>query len=128
MIDYRWTTMVIALVLGACLLWLVRRHHLHGPYAVWWIVVAIGVAVLGVFPALVDALARLLGVGYSPILVVVLGMGAVLVKMLTMDMERTRQERQLRQLTQRLALLEAAVDAAAQGGDEDDSEMMADKR
>jgi hypothetical protein len=128
MIDYRWTTTVIALVLGACLLWLVRRHHLHGPYAVWWVAVAIGVALLGLFPSVVDALARLLGVGYSPILVVVLGMGAILIKMLTMDMERTRQERQLRQLTQRLALLEAAVEAVARDDDEDESETMADGR
>lgn len=109
MIDYRWTSTLIAIVLGASLLWLVRRYHLHGPYAVWWIAVAIGIALLGSFPALVDGLARLLGITYSPILVVVLGMGAILIKMLTMDLERTRQERHLRRLTQRLAFLEAAM-------------------
>jgi len=109
MVDYRWTTTIIAILLGACLLWLVRRHHLHGPYAIWWIAIAIGVALLGSFPTLADGLARLLGITYSPILVVVLGMGAILVKMLTMDLDRTRQERHLRRLTQRLALLEAAM-------------------
>lgn len=120
MIDYRWTSTIIAFLLGACLLWLVRRHHLHGPYAVWWIAVAIGVALLGSFPSLVDGLARVLGVGYSPILIVVLGMGAILIKMLTMDLERTRQERHLRRLTQRLALLEAALHKDRPGNNETD--------
>lgn len=118
MIDYRWTTTIIAMLLGACLLWLVRRYRLHGPYAVWWIAVAIGIALFGSFPSLVDGLASFLGVGYSPILVVVLGMGAILVKILTMDLERTRQERQLRRLTQRLALLEAALHKDRPGNDE----------
>lgn len=108
MIDYRLTTAVIAMLLGTCLLWLVRRHHLHGPYAVWWIAVALAIGILGVFPALGDAVAQLLGVTYSPILVVVLGLGAILLKMLLMDIDRTRHERSLRRLTQRLAILEAA--------------------
>ncbi len=107
MIDYRLTTAVIAMLLGTCLLWLVRRHHLHGPYAVWWIAVALAIGILGVFPALGDAVAQLLGVTYSPILVVVLGLGAILLKMLLMDIDRTRHERSLRRLTQRLAILEA---------------------
>jgi hypothetical protein len=53
-----------------------------------------------------DLLGRLLGIHYPPILAVLLGLCAVLIKLLFMDIHRSRQERQIRILTQRLGLLE----------------------
>ncbi len=49
----------------------------------------------------------MLGVSYPPILAIVLGFGMLLIKILTMDVERSRQERRIRRLAQRLAMLEA---------------------
>lgn len=105
--TYQLTSTVIGIALAAAILWLVRRDHLHGPYALWWIGAAATVTVLGFFPHLFDLLASHLGVGYPPILALVLGFAMLLVKMLTMDLERSRQERQIRRLAQRLAMLEA---------------------
>jgi len=34
------TSGVIAVLLAGSILYLVRRDHLHGSYAVWWLVVA----------------------------------------------------------------------------------------
>ncbi|ADJ29184.1 DUF2304 domain-containing protein [Nitrosococcus watsonii] len=110
MIDYQWTSTLIGLLIAGLILFLVRRDHLHGPYAIWWLVVAAMVVVLGAFPRLFDTVAPLFGVAYPPILAVVLGMGLLLIKMLTMDLERSRQERKLRRLTQRLAMLEALLE------------------
>lgn len=107
MIDYQWTSTIIGLWIAGLILFLVRRGHLHGPYAVWWLGVAVTVVVVGAFPWLFDKIAPFFGVTYSPILAMVLGMGLLLIKMLTMDLERSRQERKLRRLTQRLAMLEA---------------------
>jgi hypothetical protein len=107
MITYQITSMGIGVGLAAIILLLVRRDHLHGPYAIWWIGAAATVAVLGLFPRLFDRLAVVLGVSYPPILAIVLGFGLLLVKMLTMDLERSRQERLIRRLAQRLAMLEA---------------------
>jgi hypothetical protein len=56
----------------------------------------------------------LMGVSYPPILAVVVGLGLVLIKMLTMDVERSRQERKIRRLTQQLAILEQRPPAPAE--------------
>jgi hypothetical protein len=106
MMTYQITSMTIGVILALVILMLVRRDHLHGPYAIWWIGVAVMVAALGLFPRLFDQLAYELGVSYPPILAIVLGFGLLLIKMLTMDLERSRQERLIRRLAQRLAILE----------------------
>jgi hypothetical protein len=107
MITYQITSMAIGIAIAVVILFLVRRDHLHGPYAIWWIGAAATVGVLGFFPSLFDYLAVYLGVRYPPILAIVLGLGLLLVKILTMDLERSRQERLIRRLAQRLAMLEA---------------------
>lgn len=107
MITYQITSTVIGIGLALIILFLVRRDHLHGPYALWWIGVAVGVGILGYFPSLADYFALHLGISYPPILAIVLGFAMLLVKILTMDLERSRQERLIRRLTQRLAILEA---------------------
>ncbi|KAB2928740.1 MAG: DUF2304 domain-containing protein [Candidatus Contendobacter sp.] len=118
MITYQLTSMAIGVLLAAIILLLVRRDHLHGPYSLWWIGAAATVALLGFFPRLFDVLASKLGISYPPILAIVLGFSMLLVKILTMDLERSRQERLIRRLAQRLAMLEArtpepnAADAA----------------
>ena len=106
MIAYQVTAALIGLSIGGLILWLVRQNHLHGPYAIWWILVAIGVILLGLFPQVVNPVATWLGVNYPPILAIVIALAAMLVKILTMDLERTRQEVVLRRLAQRLAMLE----------------------
>jgi hypothetical protein len=50
-----------------------------------------------------------LGVHYPPTLLIVIGMGLILIKMLTMDLKRSEQERKIRALTQRLAILESEM-------------------
>jgi hypothetical protein len=107
MITYQLTSMAIGVSLAIVILFLVRRDHLHGPYAVWWIGAAATIALLGFFPRLFDVLALKLGISYPPILAIVLGFSMLVVKILTMDLERSRQERLIRRLAQRLAMLEA---------------------
>lgn len=105
--TYQITSALLGLTIAFGILFLVRRDHLHGPYAVWWLGVAVIAMLLGLFPQITNWLAIRTGVGYPPILALVLGFGLLLIKMLTMDLERSRQERQIRRLAQRLALLEA---------------------
>ena len=106
-VTYQVTSMVLGIAIALIILFLVRRDHLHGPYAIWWIGVAATVVVLGLFPRFFDYLSIYLGVRYPPILAIILSLGIILVKMLTMDLERSRQERLIRRLAQRLAILEA---------------------
>jgi hypothetical protein len=51
-------------------------------------------------------LGRLFGIHYPPILLLICAMCVVLIKLLFMDIDRSRQERQIRLLFQRLAILE----------------------
>jgi hypothetical protein len=116
MITYQITSMVIGISLAVIILLLVRRDHLHGPYAIWWIGAAVIIGVLGFFPTFFDYLAGYLGVRYPPVLAIILGLGLLLLKILTMDLERSRQERLIRRLTQRLAMLEAREPLSEAGG------------
>ena len=110
MIPYQWTTAIIGLLIAGSILFLVRRDHMHGPYAVWWLASSAIVVLISLFPGVVNLVAGRLGIAYPPILPVFVGMGLILIKMLTMDLERSRQELKLRRLTQRLAILEATLE------------------
>ena len=125
MIPYQWTTAIIGLLIAGSILFLVRRDHMHGPYAVWWLASSAVVVLISLFPGLINLVAGQLGIAYPPILPVFVGMGLILVKMLTMDLERSRQELKLRRLTQRLAMLEASLEQARNA--EPGSEPRADK-
>jgi hypothetical protein len=109
-ITYQWITAALGVLIAGSILYLVRRDHLHGPYAIWWLLVALMTTVLGIWPQLVDKLGHALGVAYPPALLLVLAQGMMLVKILTMDIERSRQERRLRRLAQHMAILEALIE------------------
>ena len=110
--------MAIGLVVAVVILVLVRRDRLHASYAVWWFLLAGVILVLAIVPGIVDYVANKLGVHYPPIFLVVVALLLVFVKMLTMDISRSRQERKLRRLAQRLAIFEGT--AKNQGEDAKD--------
>lgn len=112
-ISYHWTSGVLGVVIAGTILLLVRRDYLHTRYAVWWLLTAAVVLVLGVFPQIIDYIAETVGVHYPPVLLMVVCVGLILIKILTMDLERSRQKEELRRLTQRLALLEGSREPAA---------------
>jgi len=116
-ITYQWITAILGVVIAGSILFLVRRDHLHGPYAVWWLLIALITTVLGVWPKLVDGLIYALGVGYPPVLLLVFAQGLMLVKILTMDIERSRQERRLRRLAQQMAIIESLIEDQQQTED-----------
>ena len=97
---------LLGIVLSGAILLLVRRDHLHGTYAVWWFIVASAILALGMFPHIIDWLGERIGISYPPILAIIIGTGLILIRMLQMDVDRSRQERMLRRLTQRVAILD----------------------
>ncbi len=103
--SYQLTSALVGLLIANIILWLIRRDHLHIRHALWWLLVAIAVVVLGLFPKIIDWLAPWVGVNYPPTLLFFLGMGMILLKMLFMDIEQSQLERKLRRLTQKLAIV-----------------------
>lgn len=106
MLTSQITSAILGIALAGAILFLVRRDHLHGPYAVWWFAVAAATFVLGVFPSVVVWLGHLTGILYAPVLPIIIGLSLVLIRLLKLDINRSKQERQIRRLTQKLAILE----------------------
>ncbi len=106
MLDARITAAILGIGLAGAIFYLVRRDHLHGPFAAWWLIVAAATLALGMFPSLVIWLGKLTGINYAPVLPIIIGLSMVLLRLLKLDIDRSRQERQMRRLTQKLAILE----------------------
>jgi len=104
--SYQLTSAILGLFLAGTILWLIRRDHLHSHHALWWFLVALMVMLLGIFPSIIDWLATQLGVNYPPTLLFILGMGMILVKVISIDLHQSSLERKMRRLAQRLAMLE----------------------
>ena len=103
------TSAALGVVLAVGILLLVRRDRLHGSYALWWLLVAVGSLVVGFFPRLVDWLGIKLGVNYPPMLLVLVAIMAILLKLLGVDIDVTRRERRMRRLLQKVAILELEI-------------------
>ena len=103
------TILIIGAILSISILYLVRKGKMHGPYATWWLLVAVSAIVLSIFPNIVDWVAAQVGITYPPTLLLVLAVSMILIRMLTMDMALTKKERKIRRLTQKMAMLEDAL-------------------
>lgn len=110
MLTSQMTSAILGIGIAGAILFLVRRDHLHGPFAVWWFAVAAATFVLGVFPDLVVWLGHATGIVYAPVLPIIIGLSLVLIRLLKLDIDRSKQERQIRRLTQKLAILEQELD------------------
>jgi len=105
-LTYDLTSAILGLSIAGTILFLIRRDHLHSRHAVWWLFVACFIVILGLFPHLIDNVAKFVGVSYPPTLLFIIGMGMILIKVLAIDIHQSQLERKVRRLTQRLALLE----------------------
>jgi hypothetical protein len=110
MLNAQITAAILGIGLAGAIFFLVRRDHLHGPFAAWWLMVAAATLALGMFPSLVIWLGQLTGINYAPVLPIIIGLSLVLLRLLKLDIDRSRQERQVRRLTQKLAILEQELE------------------
>lgn len=100
-------TGIIGIITAITIVILIRKDHLHVRYGLWWMGVAAMFALLGLFPAIFDSFAKYLGIAYPPILAFTLGAVVLVIKILLVDIERSRKSVEQQRLTQRLALLES---------------------
>jgi hypothetical protein len=99
-------TGTLGLAVAALIIWMVRKDHLHVNHGFGWIIAAVGFALMGFAPGVVDAIAAYLGVAYPPTLALTLAVIVLVIKTLLMDIERSRLEARNQRLTQRLAIIE----------------------
>lgn len=105
-LHYKIVTAALGLGVAACIGMLVRRDKMRAGYSLWWLSIALALGILGAFPELFDVIGRSLGVAYPPVLALIFGYCMLLVKILYDDLGRSRMERDLRKLAQRLAVYE----------------------
>jgi len=106
---YLFLTAFIGLSVAFFIIWLIRKDHLHVKYAFSWIIVGIFAVIVGFSPSIIDNLAYRIDISYPPILAIIIAFTFFLIKILTIDIERSRQERNLLRLTQRIGILEAEL-------------------
>lgn len=107
--TYLLMTSSLGLFIAVFIIWLIRKDHLHVRYAFGWIVIGIISAILGFFPSLIDIIAQYLHISYPPILAVVIAISLIVIKMLLMDIERSKQTQDIIRLNQRIGILEAQL-------------------
>ena len=96
----------IGVVLSASIIILTRKDQISPLVALRWLVLALMILFVSIFPSLVDVIGGRLGIGYPPIIPVLIAIGALMVKVLLMDIERQRMLTKLNRTVQRLAMLE----------------------
>lgn len=102
---------VIGIVAALTIVLLIRRDHLHVRFGLFWIVVAAAFVVLGFFPTIIDWLASKIGVASGPIFALTLGLTIFVIKLLTVDIARSKNEARIIRLVQRIGMLESEVRA-----------------
>ena len=102
-------TGIIGFATAITIVILIRRDYLHVRYGLWWSGAAAGFALLGLFPAFFDSIAKYVGVAYPPILALTLAVAILVIKILVMDIERSRNAIRMQRLIQRLGLLESDI-------------------
>lgn len=106
LIHYSYVTATLGLITAAVIFYLVRKDRLSLGYSLWWIFIAMGLVIMGFFPGIVDTVGRLFAINYPPVFLILLAMCLVLIKLLQMDIDRSRHQKEIRILTQRLAVYE----------------------
>lgn len=102
---------IIGVILAVTIYLLVRRDHLAPRQAIRWSFVALIVLFLGTFPIVVDWLGHAVGISYPPIIPLIIGLGAALIKILLMDIERNKMNVTQDRIIQKLAMLEAEIES-----------------
>lgn len=100
------TTSLLGLGLAVLIFTLLRRDHLYVHHGLFWLAVAFASAVLGVWPQLIDVLAKWVGISYPPAALFLLVAIVLFIKALYADITHTQLERDVRRLNQRIAMLE----------------------
>jgi hypothetical protein len=104
---------ILALVILGIVLWMLLTRRLREKYAVLWIVIAVVVLILGVFPQLLVGLTHILGVEVPANLLFSLAIVLLIGVTLHLSWELSQVEDETRRLAEEVALLRAQYDSLA---------------
>ncbi len=99
-----------ALITLALIITMLLRRHLREKYAVMWLLIGAAMLVLAVFPDMLGALARLLGVIVPSNLLFALAVALLIGVTLHLSWELSRAEEEIRRVAEEVAILRADID------------------
>lgn len=100
----------LAVVILAVVLWMLLTRRLREKYAVLWILIALAVLVVGLFPGLLGALTAVLGVQLPSNLLFATAILLLLGVALHLSWELSQVEEETRRLAEEAAILRAQLD------------------
>ena len=109
MISYKITTGILGAVIFIIILLLVRKGKLQEKYALTWFAIGIVVVLLGIFPVLLDKIAKFTGVSYAPALLFVIAVAVLLIQNLYLFIYASQNEVRIKALLQEVAVLNKLV-------------------
>ena len=87
----------------------VKQKKLSEKESMFWIVGGVGVLVLGIFPNIIQVLARILGIEYPPSLLFMIGILFCLIIIFRLSIYVSTLKEQTKELAQLVAILEKRV-------------------
>lgn len=101
---------LIGVALSFSIIYLVRQDHISPSVAARWFLVSLVVLVVGLAPEIVDNIGFQLGIGYPPIIPVLLAIAVALLKILLMDIDKQKQQTKIDRMAQKIAILETKIE------------------
>ena len=100
---------IAGVVIIAAMIELLRRQRLKERYTVLWFATGVGVAVLALFPGLLDFAADALGIKSGPDLLFLMAVSALGLVCIHLSVEVSRLEERTRTLAEEVAFVRAAL-------------------
>ena len=97
---------MVSLILLLVTVQLIRKRKLREEYALLWLLASFAILILSVFGGIVESMARLFNIAYTPTLPLVAGILFALAVLLSLSVALSNQADQNRDLAQEMALLE----------------------
>lgn len=111
--ELQTTTTILGAGLALMIIHLLRRDHLYLRDALFWVAVALFSLLFGLWPQLMDKIAAIAGVAYSPTLFLLISVLVLVLRALMSDLAMTSLRRDLRRLNQRIAIIDAETRLAS---------------
>lgn len=104
---------VLAVIILAVVMWMLLTRRLREKYAALWLVIAVSVLIVGIFPDLLTGITQLLGVQLPSNLLFATAILLLLGVSLHLSWELSQAEEEARRLAEESAILRSRVDELA---------------
>ena len=106
-----WLGVIFAFIVLFGIFVRMRNQGMKERYATWWLVIAIAVAVISIFPRVLDEAAHLVGVQVPLNLAFFLAGVIMLLLSLRFSVDLSQSDEERRRLTEEIAFLRAEIDS-----------------